>query len=52
MIGGGRVMVQFLGTEGLFSIQARGLAGSKLLWCTELTHPETVELAGSVGNFN
>ena len=31
VMGGGLVMVQFLGTEGLFSMQLRGLAGSKLL---------------------
>ena len=33
-MGGGLVMVQLRGTEGLFSMQLRGLAGSKLLWCT------------------
>ena len=34
-MGGGRVMVQLRGTDGLFSMQSSGLAGSKLLWCTE-----------------
>ena len=31
VMGGGLVIVQFLGINGLFSMQAIGLAGSKLL---------------------
>ena len=31
VIGGGLVIVQFLGISGLFSMQAIGFAGSKLL---------------------
>ena len=37
VMGGGRVIVQFRGIRGLFSMHAMGLAGSKLLWCTEWT---------------
>ena len=32
VMGGGLVMVQLRGTDGLFSMQDMGLAGSKLLW--------------------
>ena len=61
-MGGGLVMVQLRGTDGLFSMQAIGLAGSKLLWWTLATgEPEIIhvkyiqcdvflELAGVRGN--
>ena len=49
-MGGGRVMVQFRGIIGLFSMQAIGLAGSKLLWWTEWAGRSEGEVSKTCGH--